>query len=331
MHAVTFFYKTHGWQTKMLRFLARKIPSVMVVALISSMIAFILPRFAPGDPAVAIAGSEATPEQLAAVRAELGLDQPLVLQYWDWLAGVFQGDLGMSLITKRPVSELILSGLESTLELTLLATILMITVGLVLGVLGGAKSTGLGRLLLDVVTTIFLATPPFLTGLILIVLLGIVTPILPVSGEVLLSEDFVEGLKYLILPALALAIPQGALVARLLQTTMTAMRNEDFVDLAKAKGVRPGLILRRHVLRNSWGPAVVAIGLRIGDLLAGAIVVEAIFARNGLGSLAVLSVQSRDYFVLQALILGAVIIAVVIQLLCEIILATLDPRIRLEG
>jgi len=314
----------------MLGFLARKLPSVLVVAIISSMIAFILPRLAPGDPAVAVAGAEATPEQLAAVRAELGLDQPLPMQYLDWVAGVFRGDLGISLINQRPVSELIAKRMESTLELALLATVLMIIIGVVLGVAAGSRKSAFGRAVLDVLTTVCLATPPFLTGLILIVLLGIVFPILPVSGEVLMSEDFWDGAKFLILPALALAIPQGALVARLLQTTMTTMRNEDFVDLARAKGVPERQIMRRHILRNSWGPAVVAIGLRVGDLLAGAIVVEAIFARNGLGTLAVNSVQSRDYFVLQALILGAVLIAVFIQLLSEIILATLDPRIRLE-
>lgn len=315
----------------MLGFLARRLPSVLVVAIVTSVIAFTLPRLAPGDPAVAVAGSEATPEQLAAVRAELGLDRPLPLQYWNWVSGLFRGDLGESLITNRPVAQLILSRMESTLELAALATVLMIIVGLGLGVAAGSSRTIGGRAFLDIVTTICLATPPFLTGLILIVVLGISFPIMPVSGEILMSEDFWGGLQFLILPALALAIPQGALVARLLQTTMTATKNEDFVDLAKAKGVPRKRIMRRHILRNSWGPAVVAIGLRVGDLLAGAIVVEAIFARNGLGILAVDAVQSRDYLVLQALILGAVLIAVFIQLTSEIILAALDPRIRLEG
>lgn len=315
----------------MFGFLLRRLPSVLVVTVITSIIAFILPRLAPGDPAIIVAGSDATPEQLSAVRAELGLDQPLLLQYFDWVGGLFRGDLGNSLITSRPVSELISTRMESTLELAALATILMIIVGLGLGIAAGSSRTTVGRAVLDVVTTIFLATPPFLTGLILIVLLGIAWPVMPVSGQVLMSEDFWVGLQYLILPAFALAIPQGALVARLLQTTMTATRNEDFVDLAKAKGVPPRQVMRRHILRNSWGPAVVAIGLRVGDLVAGAIVIEAIFARNGLGILAVSSVQSRDYFVLQALILGAVLIAVFIQLISEIILASLDPRIRLGG
>ncbi|MCB1407973.1 MAG: ABC transporter permease [Rhodobacteraceae bacterium] len=315
----------------MWRFLLRKLPSVCAVALVSSVIAFILPRLAPGDPAVTVAGSDATPEQLEAVRELLGLNAPLIQQYLSWLSGVFRGDLGESFVMRRPVSTVIVDRMGSTLELAILAAILMIAMGLILGILAGTDRSRFGRAVLDVVTTLFLATPPFLTGLVLILLLGIVFPILPVSGEYSLLRDPWLGLQYLILPAFALALPQAAIVARLLQTSMRATRGEDFVDLARAKGVPPGQITRRHVLRNSLGPAVVAIGLRIGDLVAGAIVIEAIFARNGLGALAVYSVQSRDYYVLQALILGAVIVAVLLQLLSEIVLASLDPRIRLEG
>lgn len=315
----------------MWRFLLRKLPSVGAVALVSSVIAFILPRLAPGDPAVTVAGSDATPEQLEAVREQLGLNEPLIQQYLNWLSGVFHGDLGQSFVMRRPVSTVIVDRMGSTLELALLAAILMIGMGLILGILAGTERSRFGRAVLDVVTTVCLATPPFLTGLVLILLLGIVFPILPVSGEYSILRDPWLGLQYLILPAFALALPQAAIIARLLQTSMRATRGEDFVDLARAKGVPQGQITRRHVLRNSLGPTVVAIGLRIGDLVAGAIVIEAIFARNGLEALAVFSVQSRDYYVLQALILGAVIIAVLLQLLSEIVLASLDPRIRLEG
>jgi peptide/nickel transport system permease protein len=314
-----------------LRFLVRKLPSVALVAFISSVIAFILPRLAPGDPAVVLAGAEATPEQIEIIRDEMGLSRPLPEQYVDWIVGIFTGQLGKSYVLRRDVAELIGNRVESTLELAVLAAIIMISVGLVLGVLAGSPRSRLSRVVLDTMTTIFLATPPFLTGLLLILLLGIAFPILPISGEVGLFEDFGIGIQYLILPAVALALPQAAVIARLVQTSMQSVRSEDFVDLAKAKGVGPGAITRRHVLRNSFGTAVVVIGLRLGDLLAGAIITEAIFARNGLGQLAVTSVQTRDYPVVQVLILGAVLIAVAIQLLTEIILAALDPRVRLEA
>jgi len=313
------------------RFLFRKLPSVIAVLLASSVIAFILPRLAPGDPATEIAGSDATPEQLEAVRQQLGLNEPLVMQYFNWLGNAVTGNFGQSFAMRRPVSQVILSRLESTIELALLATVFMIITGIGIGLLAGSERGKWARGALDAVTTFLLAIPPFLTGLVLILVFGIVFPILPVSGEVLMSKDPWLALQYLLLPALALGLPQAAVIARLLQASMLTTRDEDFVDLAKAKGVPEGTITRRHVLRNSLGPTIVAIGLRFGDMLAGAIIIEAIFARNGIGALAIYAVQSRDYNMLQAIIIGAVLIAVLTQLLSEIVLAALDPRIRLES
>lgn len=315
----------------MTHFLLKKLPSLALVVFISSIIAFILPRLAPGDPAAALAGPDATPEQIAAVREETGLNEPLVDQYLGWVGGLFRGELGQSYILNRPVAELIGGRLASTLELAALAALIMILVGLILGVLAGSPRSKTARAILDIVNTVLLATPPFLTGLLLILGFGIAWRLLPVSGEVGLLEDPIKGLQYLILPATALALSQAAVIARLLQTSMQTTRGEDFVDLALAKGATPRRITFRHVLPNSHGAATVAIGLRLGELLAGAVVIEAIFARSGLGQLAIQSVQDRDYFVLQVLILGAVVIAIVCQILTEVVLAALDPRIRLEA
>lgn len=313
----------------MLRFLLGKLPSFIIVVLASSVIAFLLPRMAPGDPAVVLAGPDASRETVDQIRMELGLDQPIWVQYAQWIGGVLQGDLGKSYVLNRPVGELIVGRLDSTLELAGLAVIIMIAVGIGLGVLGGSPRSALARTLVDGFNTIFLAVPPFLTGLLLILLFGFAIPILPISGEMSIFDDPEIGIQFLLLPAVALALPQAAVIARMLQTEMLGIRSDDFVDLAKAKGVPATVITRRHVVPNSLGAVVVIIGIRIGDLIAGAIVVESIFARNGLGSLAVSSVQTRDYLVVQALILGAVIIAVLIQLLSEIALAALDPRVRL--
>lgn len=313
----------------MIRFLVGKLPSFVVVVVVCSIIAFLLPRLAPGDPAVVLAGPDASPETVAGIRAALGLDQPLWTQYGQWIGGALTGDLGQSYVLQRPVGELILDRLGSTLELAALAAIIMLIVGLGLGILGGSPRNPFLRNVVDVFNTVFLATPPFLTGLLLILLLGFAIPVLPISGELSILQDPGLGIQFLILPAVALALPQAAVIARMLQTSMLGTRSEDFVDLAKAKGVPASLITRRHVVPNSLGSVVVVVGIRIGDLIAGAIVVESIFARNGLGSLAVSSVQSRDYLVVQALVLGAVVIAVIIQLLSEVALAALDPRVRL--
>lgn len=313
----------------MVTYLVRRLPSIAFLMVATSIVAFALPRMAPGDPAVAVAGPDASPEALELIRTEMGLDRPFVVQYFVWIGGVLTGNLGMSFTTNRPVAELIGARLSSTLELAIIAGILMVVIGVVLGVATATARRPLVRAVLDAANSALLAAPPFLTGLFLILLLGIAVPILPISGEVSLFEDPIIGIQYLILPALALALPQAATVGRLVATSMRTTAGEDFVDLAVAKGVRHGAIVRRHVLRNSMGPALVTIGLRFGELLAGAIVVEAIFARHGLGSLAVTSVQTRDYLVVQVLILGAVVVAVTMQLLTDLGVAILDPRVRL--
>lgn len=315
----------------MIRYLLGRIPSIVVVVFLASIVAFLLPRLAPGDPATIIAGPDATPEVIEAIRRETGLDQPLILQYLNWVAGLFRGDLGTSYVNNRPISELIVSRAESTLELAALAAFFMITLALILGVLGGSLRSRAGRTLLDIVSTAIISMPAFLVGLVFIVVFGVVLKVLPVSGELNMSEDFFGGLEYLLLPALAIALSHAAVIARLLQTSMLTNRGEEFVDLATAKGASSLRITFRHVLPASLDTAIVAIGLRIGELIGGAIIIEAIFSRSGLGQLMIQSISSRDYFVVQALVIGAVIIAILSQLISEIVVASLDPRIRLES
>jgi peptide/nickel transport system permease protein len=313
----------------MIRFLVRKVPSVVFVLFASSIVAFALPRLAPGDVAVSLAGTDPTAANIAAIRQQLGLNRSVVVQYWDWISGLFHGNLGQSYLLHRSVASLIGDRLESTMELAVLAALLVIGIGTTLGVLAGSTRRPWARTSLDLTNSFFIAVPSFLTGLALILVFGVLHRWLPVSGEVSLIHNPSIGIQYLILPAIALALPSAAVVARLLQTEMANVKSEDYIDLALSKGASPKRITVRHVLRNSLGTAVVAIGLQIGNLLAGAVIIEAIFNRNGLGQLAVSSVQTRDFTVLQVLILAVVSVAVICQILTEIILAGLDPRIRL--
>ncbi|WP_369031519.1 ABC transporter permease [Streptomyces adonidis] len=313
----------------MIRFLIRKVPSVGFVLFASSIVAFALPRLAPGDVAVTLAGADPTAANIAAIRSELGLDRSLAVQYWDWISGLFHGDLGQSYLLHRSVTSLIGDRLGSTVELAVFATLLVVLIGTTLGVLAGSTRRWWARATLDLGTSILVAVPSFLTALALILVFGVYHRWLPVSGEVSVLHDPAIGIQYLVLPAVALALSPAGGLARLLQTEMARIRNEDYVDLALAKGVSPRRITLRHVLRNSFGTAVVAIGLEIGTLLAGAVVIEAVFNRNGLGQLAVSSVQTRDFTVLQVLILGVVCVAVVCQIVTEMVLAALDPKIRL--
>jgi peptide/nickel transport system permease protein len=315
----------------MIRYLIRRTPSIVVVIFLASIVAFLLPRLAPGDPAVILAGNDADPDVIAAIRKEIGLDRPLTVQYLSWVAGLLRGDLGISLVNRRPIGELILNRAESTLELAGLAALFMVVLALILGVLGGSLKSKFGRSLLDFVSTTMVSMPAFLVGLILIVVFGVILKVLPVSGQLNMSEDFWGGLKFLLLPAISIALSHAAVIARLLQTSMLTNRGEEFVDLAVVKGASPTRITFRHVLPASLDTAIVAIGLRIGELIGGAIIIEAIFSRSGLGQLMIQSINSRDYFVVQALVIGAVLIAIVSQLISEIVVASLDPRIRLEA
>jgi peptide/nickel transport system permease protein len=315
----------------MIRYLIRRIPSIAIVIFLSSIVAFLLPRLAPGDPAIILAGNDSNPEVIAAIRKDLGLDRPLIEQYLNWVSAFSRGDLGISLINKRPIGELILARAESTLELAGLAAIFMILLALILGVLGGSLRSKFGRSVLDFVSTTIVSMPAFLVGLILIVVFGVILRVLPVSGQLNMSEDFWGGLEYLLLPAISIALSHAAVIARLLQTSMLTNRGEEFVDLAVVKGASPKRITFRHVLPASLDTAIVAIGLRIGELIGGAIIIEAIFSRSGLGQLMIQSINTRDYFVVQALVIGAVIIAIISQLISEIVVASLDPRIRLEA
>ncbi|MGX9884635.1 ABC transporter permease [Streptomyces sp. NPDC002276] len=313
----------------MIGYLLRKVPSVVFVLFASSVVAFALPRLAPGDVAVTLAGSDPTAANIAAIRKELGLDRSPVVQYWDWISGLFHGDLGQSYLLHRSVASLIGDRLESTVELAVFATLLVVVLGTALGVLAGSTRRWWARTALDLGNSVLVAVPSFLVALALILVFGVYHRWLPVSGEVSMVHDPAIGIQYLVLPAVALALSPAGGVARLLQTEMTRVRNEDYVDLALSKGASPKRITLRHVLRNSFGSAVVAIGLEIGTLLAGAVVMESIFNRNGLGQLAVSSVTTRDFTVLQVLILGVVCVAVLCQIVTELILAALDPKIRL--
>ncbi|MFF1459344.1 ABC transporter permease, partial [Bacillus cereus] len=194
----------------MLRYLVGRLPSLVMVLVASSVVAFALPRLAPGDVAVSLAGTDPTQAQIDAIREQLGLNQPLPSQYWDWISGLFHGDLGESYLWHRSVASMIGDRLESTVELAVVALVLVIVIGLVLGIVGGSRRGRWARAVLDMFSSLLIAIPSFLFALGLILLFGIFQRWLPVSGEVSLFDDPWIGIQYLLLPALALALAPGA-------------------------------------------------------------------------------------------------------------------------
>lgn len=313
----------------MTRFVLRRLAGALAVLAVASIAVFGLLQLAPGGPASLLAGPDAGPETVAAIRHELGLDRSPVVQYFSWLGGVFTGDLGMSYIIHRPVAELILQRLGSTLELTVAATVLMTVIGVVLGVVLATTRSKTLRRIVDGLSTLLLALPPFASGIILIFLFAVVWQVLPSGGESSFVTDPGESIERLILPALALALPVAPIIGNLLATEMAQSRDQEFVMTARAKGAPERRITWRHVVPNSLGSPIIELGIHISNLLGGAVVAEAIFRRNGLGTLLIQAVQSRDYELAQMLLLIAIAVAIVIQLMAELLIARIDPRIRL--
>lgn len=311
-------------------YLLKRVPSALLVLLLASFVIFLILRLIPGDPAAILAGPDASPESVEAIRDSLGLNEPVVTQYLAWLGDLLTGDLGPSYTIGGDVAELIGNGLGATVELALGALLLVVALGLAAGVLGATSRRRPVQAAVRVLTTGALAVPPFVTGVVLVLVFAVGLGWLPSGGHLSLLEAPDLGAQYLLMPALCLALPSAAVLGRYLRDGLERALAEDYVRTATALGVSRRRIVWRHALPNALPPALTVLGMQTGHLLGGAILVEAIFAWPGLGQLAHQGVVSRDYPVVQALLLLLVAVFVAIQLLTDIAYALLDPRIRWE-
>lgn len=286
-----------------------------------SILAFCALRVLPGDPtAVLLDGIPATPEVVAQLKAQLGLDQPLALQYWDFAINAVQGDLGRSFTTQQPVTSMILSQVMATVQLTLVAVALTAVIGVSFGVLAALfRDTWIDGLI-RVVSLLGTAMPVFWTGTLLMLVFSFTWRILPATGSS--SPD------QLILPAIALAFLASGLVIRLVRTSMLEVLGDKFVLALHAKGLQPRTVVVRHVLRNALIPAVTVIGLQVGSLLSGAVVTEVVFARQGLGRLLITAIKEQDFPTIQGAVLVIAAIYVLVNIAVDVSYAYLDPRIR---
>lgn len=314
----------------MTRQLLKKLPSALLVLLLASFLIFAILRLVPGDPAEVLAGPDASPASVAAIRGQLGLDEPLFTQYASWIGDLLRGDPGPSYAIGGEVSDLIGDGLGATVELTLGALFFTVLLALLFGVLGATSRRGPVRAAVRALTTAALAVPPFVTGVLLVLVFAVGLRVLPAGGRIGLFEAPDLELQYLLLPALCLALPSAAVLGRYLGDGLERALAEDYVRTATAAGVSPRRLLWRHALPNALPPVVTLLGMQIGHLLGGAVLVEAIFAWPGLGQLAEQALTRRDYPVVQDLLLLLVAVFVLVQLLTDLLYALLDPRIRWE-
>src|SRR5919202_2488952 len=311
----------------MARYIVRRILLMVPVAFLVTVIAFLLLRLSPGDPVLIFAGEERDPAVLAQIRTSLGLDQPLPLQYVAWIGHVAQGDFGRSIRTRQPVREAIIERLPATLELGGAALLLSATVALSVGTLSALRRNSGVDLLATGFAIGGVSLPNFFLGLVLILLFSVVLRLLPPGGCAPFTQDPGDNLRRLILPMITLATAGMAENLRQMRSSMLDVLGQDYMRTARAKGLPQAAQVTRHALKNALMPVVTLLGIRIGEIIPGAVVTESVFSWPGVGRLVVDSIGGRDYPVVQAVVLLSALAFMVSTLLVDVVYSWLDPRI----
>jgi peptide/nickel transport system permease protein len=315
----------------MARYLFNRLWQSALTLVLASIVVFIGIRALPGDPALAMAGEEADPATLAAVRAQLGLDQPLPVQYLHFVGNALTGDLGRSTRTGTPVTELIAATLPVTLQLAVYAMIIAVLAGVAAGVVASVYRGRWPDWMANGFSLAGLSIPTFWLGILAVVYLAVQLGWFPASGYVSPLENPLRAVYYLTLPAVILGIAHAAAVQRQTRSAMVGSLSADYVRTARAKGLGRGPVVFRYALRNSLIVVTTVVGLQLGVLIAGAVVTERIFSLPGIGKLTLDSVFSRDYPVIQAVVLVITTSYIVINLLVDGLYTVIDPRIRVSG
>lgn len=313
-----------------MKYALRKAGALIATLILVSLITFLAFNVIPGDPASAMLGTQATPEQLSSLRAQLGLNVPLPLRYLHWLTDFVRGNLGTSVKYSMPVRDLILQRLPVTLWLTLISLILIVVIAVPIGILTSKIKSPVFRALSTAADQIIMAIPPFFLGMLLILIFGVILRIFTPGHYIDYHEDPAGFFGYLILPALAIALPRAAMVIRFLRNSLSEQLKSDYVRTARSKGVDPNALLYRHVLKNALIPVVALFGMIVAEILAGSIIVEQVFGLPGIGRLLISSITSRDFPLIQSMVVCLAFIVVSVNFLTDLAFRVIDPRIRLN-
>ncbi len=314
----------------MRRFVVRRVATLVATLFVVSVLVFVVIRVLPGDPALIIMGTEGSPEAAARLRESLGLNRPLVVQYGDWLWRALGGDLGTSIQYDVPVARLIVNRLPLTVPLTLMAALLMVAAALPLGLFAATRHRRLGDYVAMALSQLGIAVPSFWAGLLLILLFSVRLGWVRSGGFEGWGGGLWQGVRALLLPAAALGLFQAAVLTRATRSSVLDVMREDYVRTARAKGVAEAGVLARHTLRNALIPIVTVAGIQLGQLMAGSIVLESVFALPGLGRLALGAISARDLPVVQGVTLFVASGIVLINFAVDLAYALLDPRIRYD-
>lgn len=311
-------------------YLAKRILILIATLLLVTILAFLAFQVIPGDPVLSMLGTEYTPERAAALRDELGLNGPLLVRYFSWLGGFLTGDFGVSYSYSMTVAELIGPQLPVTLTLTIMAFALILIISFPLGLFTARHEGGILDRILTVVNQIAMSVPPFLLGILLTYVFGLILRLFTPGNYISYRESVSGFLGYMIFPAVAVAVPKIAMTVKLLRGSLLSELHSDYVRTAYSKGNTKKSVLYRHVLRNAMIPVLTFLAMTIADIVAGSIIIEQVFAVPGMGRMLLQSISARDYPVVQAIIVIIAFVVVLANFAADLIYQVVDPRIELR-
>ena len=315
----------------MRRYLLSRFWQSIVTLILATIVVFVGVRALPGDPALALAGEDRDPESLQAIREQYGLDDSLLVQFWQFVSHAARGDLGQSIRTGESVTTMIANALPVTIELSILAILVASVLGVGAGVVAAVRRGRPAEWAANALALLGLSVPNFWLGLMAILYLSVALGLFPASGFVPFFTDPIDNLHHLILPALVLGTGLAAVIMRQTRSSMLDALSADYIRTAEAKGLSSRAVIGRHALRNSLIVVITIVGLQLGALISGAVVTERIFALPGFGKLTVDAVFQRDYPVIQAVVLITAAAYILINLFVDLLYSVIDPRIRVRG
>ena len=312
----------------MIGFALHRLVSLLASLIVASLVVFAAVEIVPGDPARFMLGINAQPDTVAALRAELGLDRSLVERYLSWVGGLFTGDLGVSYTYRSPVSEIVAERLQVSLPLAVYALVLTVVIAFPVGMLAAGSRGAAVDTLFTGATQLGIAVPNFWFALLLILLFSVNLGWFSAGGFPGWEAGLLPGLQALTLPAIALALPQASILARVLRSSLIDTLSDDYIRTARAKGLSAGQALRRHALRNAMIPVFTIIGLQFSFLIAGAVIIENVFFLPGLGRLVLQAITQRDLIVVESVVMLLVLAVILVNFVVELAYAWIDPRLR---
>jgi peptide/nickel transport system permease protein len=315
----------------MRRYLAKRLVHSLFVVFFVATVVFAAVRSIPGDPARLMLGGDADPEALAALQAELGLNEPVYVQYFRWLGRILSGDLGDSIRTGQSVLELLLDVAEPTLSIAGLGMAIALVIAIPTGIISAVKRYEIEDYLSTLVAFFGISMPSFWIGIVLILVIGVNVEFLPTFGYTSIEEGVVPWLQSILLPSIAVGVPYGGILMRMMRSSMLEVLNQDYMRTARAKGLNPNLVLFKHGLQNALIPVVTLAGIFLAVVLGGVVAVEIVFGIRGLGRLLIGSINRRDFPVIQGTVIVISFAFVFMNLIVDVLYTMINPRIQYGG